>query len=310
MSNAFYHTPVLLEEVLSTLITAVDGTYIDGTVGGGGHAEAILNRLAPSGKLIGIDTDVDALKTSAQRLARFGSQVVLKKNNFKNFREVLSQIGIHEVAGILLDLGVSSFQVNEPLKGFSFQGNARLDMRMDSDQKFNAYEVVNSYDERTLADVLWNYGEERNSRKIARAIVTGRARSKIETTGQLADAIEKTVGGRFLKKTLARVFQAIRIEVNNELENLRAALLDSIPLLQRGGRIAVVTYHSLEDRIVKETFKTAAASVIRSGHAMIPDTPLQPRLSLVTKKPIVASEEEIQRNPRARSAKLRVAEKI
>jgi len=305
-----YHTPVLLQEVLFYLVTARNGFYIDGTLGGGGHAEAILEQLAPSGKLIGIDLDDDALEAASKRLVRFRECAIFVKGNFRNIKSVLSQNRMNPVQGILLDLGVSSYQIDEPAKGFSFQMDELLDMRMDSQQQVDAKHIVNQYDEQALVDILWKYGEEKHSRRIAKAIVQRRIEQPIETTGQLANLIERTVGGQFLNKTLARVFQAIRIEVNNEIENLRQALCDCVDILNPGGRLVVISYHSLEDRLVKYAFRAASARVIPSGNKIIPDMPLQPMLKVLTKKPVTASEEEMTMNPRSRSAKLRAAEKI
>ena len=305
-----YHTPVLLQEALFFLLTARNGFYVDGTLGGGGHAEAILEQLTHSGKLIGIDLDDDALKTAGKRLERFGECAIFVQENFRNIKSVLSHNDIKSVQGILLDLGVSSYQIDEPSKGFSFQTDELHDMRMDRHQQVDAKHIVNKYDEQALVDILWTYGEEKHSRRIAKAIVQRRVEQPIETTGQLAALIERTVGGRFLNKTLARVFQAVRIEVNNELENLRQALCDCVDVLNPGGRLVVISYHSLEDRLVKYAFRAASAQSIPSGNKIIPDTPLQPVLTMLTRKPVTASEEEMAVNPRSRSAKLRAAEKI
>jgi len=305
-----YHTPVLLQEVLFYLLTARNGFYVDGTLGGGGHAEAILEQLALSGKLIGIDLDDDALEAASKRLARFKERAIFVKENFRNIKSVLSQNSIQPVQGILLDLGVSSYQIDEPTKGFSFQMDELLDMRMDRHQQMNAKRIVNQYEEQALVDILWMYGEEKHSSRIAKAIVQRRIEQSIETTGQLAALIERTVGKQFLNKTLARVFQAIRIEVNNEIENLRQALCDCIDVLNPGGRLVVISYHSLEDRLVKYAFRAASAQSIPSGNKIIPDKPLQPVLKVLTRKPVMASEEEMTINPRSRSAKLRAAEKL
>jgi 16S rRNA (cytosine1402-N4)-methyltransferase len=305
-----YHTPVLLQEVLFYLLTARNGFYVDGTLGGGGHAEAVLEQTAPSGTLIGLDLDDDALDTAGKRLARFQERVIFIKGNFRNIKLVLSQHGVNAVQGILLDLGVSSYQIDEPAKGFSFQTDEMLDMRMDRHQHLHAKLVINEYDEQALVDILWTYGEEKHSRRIAKAIVQQRLEQSIETTGQLAALIESTVGRQFLNKTLARVFQAIRIEVNNEMENLRQALCDCVDVLNPGGRLVVISYHSLEDRMVKYAFRAASAQSIPSGNKIIPDTPLKPVLKMLTRKPVTASEEERAINPRSRSAKLRAAEKV
>jgi 16S rRNA (cytosine1402-N4)-methyltransferase len=305
-----YHTPVLLQEVLTYLLTTKSGFYIDGTLGGGGHAEAVLERLEPAGKVIGIDLDDDALAESGKRLAHFGGRAIIVKENFRNIKNVLSQHGVNSVQGILLDLGVSSFQIDVTEKGFSFRSDAPLDMRMDRYQKLDACQVVNQYDEQSLADILWKYGEERYSRRIAKEMIQYRNHRPIESTGQLAAIIEQTVGGRFLNKTLARVFQAVRIEVNNEIENLRHAIGECVDVLSSGGRLVILSYHSLEDRLVKEAFRTASAKMIASGHKMVPDTPVQPVLDVLTRKPVTASEKEMAANPRSRSVKLRAAEKV
>jgi 16S rRNA (cytosine1402-N4)-methyltransferase len=292
------------------LLTARNGFYVDGTLGGGGHAEAILEQLDSTGTLIGIDLDDDALEAASKRLAGFQEHAIFVKENFRNITSVLSQHGVNHVQGILLDLGVSSYQIDEPTKGFSFHMDDQLDMRMDRHQRADAQQIINQYDEQALVDVFWKYGEEKHSRRIAKAIVQRRIEQPIETTGQLAAIIERTVGGQFLNKTLARVFQAIRIEVNNELENLRHVLYDCVDALNPGGRLVVISYHSLEDRLVKYAFRAASAQSIPSGNKIIPDTPLQPVLKILTRKPITASEEEMAANPRSRSAKLRAAEKV
>jgi 16S rRNA (cytosine1402-N4)-methyltransferase len=249
-----YHTPVLTQEVLTYLLTAKNGVYVDGTLGGGGHAKSVLEQLDPLGKVIGIDLDDDALAASHKHLAQFGDRAIIVKENFKNIKTVLSQLGVNTVQGVLLDLGVSSFQIDESDKGFSFRADAQLDMRMDRRQQVDAKHVVNQYDEQSLANILWKYGEEKHARRITKAMVHYRTQHPIESTGQLAAIIERTVGGKFLNKTLARVFQAVRIEVNNEIENLRHAIRDCVDILNPGGRIVILSYHSLEDRLIKEAF--------------------------------------------------------
>jgi 16S rRNA (cytosine1402-N4)-methyltransferase len=305
-----YHTPVLLQEALSYLLTTRNGFYVDGTLGGGGHAEAILEELAPSGTLIALDVDGDALEVAGKRLGRFGTSVIFAQENFRNIASVLSHQGVAHAQGIFLDLGVSSYQLDEGTKGFSYRINDRLDMRMDRRQQEDARIVVNQYDEHTLAEILWTYGEEKHSRRIARALVQQRSVHPIETTGDLAEVIERSVGQQFLNKTLARVFQAIRMEVNHELESLRQALVESIEVLKPGGRLVVISYHSLEDRLVKYAFRAASAQSIPSGNKILPDKPLQPLLKVLTRKPVLASDEEQAANPRSRSAKLRAAEKV
>jgi 16S rRNA (cytosine1402-N4)-methyltransferase len=305
-----YHTPVLSGEVLSLLITTKNGIYVDGTLGGGGHADAILGQLDEKGILIGVDADDDAIKFARSRLAGFGQRAILRKGNFKNLVSILSDCSIERIDGMLLDLGVSSHQLDEPLKGFSYRSDAPLDLRLDQTQSFSARDVVNGYGERELSDVLWTYGEEKNSRRIARAIVESRERKAIESTKELAAIIEKLVHDQFLNKTLARVFQAVRIEVNNELENLKLGLEASIEALKPGGRLAVISYHSLEDRIVKDLFRAEAATTDVRQSKFLPPKTLQPRLKVLTRKIVEPTTAEIGRNPRARSAKLRVAERI
>jgi 16S rRNA (cytosine1402-N4)-methyltransferase len=301
-----YHEPVLAEESLALLITDRDGLYVDGTVGGGGHAEKICDHLGPRGRLIGIDADADAIEASRARLERFGSQVTLIRGNFRHIASELKTLGVEEFAGILLDLGVSSHQIDSPERGFSFRADGKLDMRMDSRRTVSAHEVINSYSQERLEGVLREYGEERAARRIARSLVRARP---VATAKDLNGVIERCVGARYLTKSMARVYQAIRIEVNGELESLREALVAVPDLLLPGGRCVVIAYHSLEDRIVKEFFRGEAAGTIPSHSKLIPDLPRSPRLEILTKKPVTATEQEIARNGRARSAKLRAAER-
>ncbi len=310
VSLSSFHTPVMLNEVLEHLITTSSGTYVDGTLGGGGHSEKILEKIFPEGSLVGIDTDADAITEAAIRLHRFQLNTQLVHNNTVQIASILQSLHIPSINGLLLDLGVSSFQLDETSKGFSFRGNDRLDMRMDKRQPLDAAAVVNSYSEEELANVLYKYGEERLSRRIARAIINHRAATPIETTGTLAEIVERSVGGKFAIKSLARVFQAIRIEVNDELNRLEKILNDSLGFMIHGSRIVVISYHSLEDRIVKSFFNRCAAMSIPSGNKYQADTPRQPELKIITKKPLTASDEEIENNPRSRSAKLRVAERV
>ncbi len=310
MEAGAYHRPVMLRETLELLVANVAGVYVDGTLGGGGHAEAILERLSGRGSLIGIDRDSDALQAAGTRLARFGSQARIVKGNFSKMGELLAQVGIEKVSGVLLDLGVSSFQLDEARKGFSFRLDAPLDMRMDRDQPLSAKEVVNTYETERLANVLWTYGEERNSRRIARMIEYARRNTAIESTHALAAIVDRAVGGKILIKSLARVFQAIRIEVNDELNHLKRGLAASVDALAAGGRIVVISYHSLEDRIVKEAFRNSSATSERAAHRLLADVKRVPSVKLFTRKPLESTDEEIEENPRARSAKLRAAEKL
>ncbi len=305
-----YHHPVLIHEVVDVLVTDPSGVYVDGTLGGGGHTGAILQRLSSEGTVVAFDVDSDALEFAGRRLAAEQKRVRFVRENFSSLGVSMRALNIDSVSGILVDLGVSSHQLDVPERGFSFQADQRLDMRMDARSPNDAWNVVNQYDEQQLSDILMRYGEERRSHQIARTIVRERLKKPVESTGALAAIVTGIVGERFAKKTLARVFQAIRIEVNRELEHLEKFLRQVPDVLAPGGRVAVISYHSLEDRIVKTYFREEAATVIRSGHKLIPDEPRQPRLKIITKDPIVPGEEECAANPRARSAKLRVAERV
>ncbi|MEX1140126.1 MAG: 16S rRNA (cytosine(1402)-N(4))-methyltransferase RsmH [Bacteroidota bacterium] len=310
MSAALFHTPVLLHETLSYLAPLSGKTMVDATLGGGGHAQAILERIGDNGRCFGIDADTDALTAASERLKQFGSRFVPIHDNFGNLRAVLSQLSTDAVDGVLFDLGVSSHQLDEPSRGFTFRANDILDMRMDRRQDLHAAQVVNTYGLKELEEVFRMYGEEKHARRIASRIVERRQRSAIETTGDLTSIVESVVGVRFAVKSLARVFQALRIEVNGELDRLRQGLHQALDAVRNGGRIVVISYHSLEDRIVKDCFRDAARSVVPSGLKPVPDTIIQPRVRILTKKPVEASAAEIRMNPRARSAKLRAVEKI
>jgi 16S rRNA (cytosine1402-N4)-methyltransferase len=299
-----YHIPVLCDAAVRILVSDPSWTYVDGTLGGGGHAEAICEQLSPPGRLIACDRDEDALAFSRERLTRFAERITIVHTDLGSIGNHLRHAG--PIGGLLLDLGVSSFQLDEGSRGFSFRGADPLDMRMDRRQGLTASDVVNDSSEKLLADILFRYGEERAARRIARAIVAHRP---LTTTRDLSRAVEAAVGTHFLVKSLARVFQALRIEVNQELDQLHTALGTVTPLLRRGGRLVVISYHSLEDRIVKDFFREQAADRIPSGHRLIPDAPRVPALRLLTRRPVVPGVEEVVTNPRARSAKLRAAEK-
>lgn len=302
-----YHIPVFRDAAVRILVSDPSWTYVDGTLGGGGHAEAICERLSAPGRLIACDRDEDALAFSRERLARFAERVVILQANFGSIGDVLQRLNAGPVGGFLLDLGVSSFQLDEGPRGFSFQGVQPLDMRMDRRQTRTAADVVNGSSERDLAEIFFRYGEERASRRIARSVT---ARRPVLTTADLRRAVEEAVGARFLVKSLARVFQALRIEVNRELDQLRSALESVTPHLREGGRLVVISYHSLEDRIVKEFFRGQAADRIPSGHPLLPDAARSPVLRVLTRHPVLPLPDEVERNPRARSAKLRAAEKV
>jgi len=302
-----YHDPVLRDEAIRFLITPTGKMFVDGTVGGGGHAEEICRCMGQTAMLVCFDADEDAIRFAEQRLKAFAERLHFVHANFSNIESELRSRDIHRIDGLLLDLGVSSFQLDDASKGFSFRSDETIDMRMDRRLSVSGRDVVNTHSETDLAEIIWKYGEERNSRRIARAIVT---RRPIATTWALRDAVLSVVGERFLTKTLARVFQAIRIHVNNELENLEKVLFAALHVLSPGGRLVVISYHSLEDRIVKDFLRQHAASVIPSGNKYVADTIVVPKLKLLTKKPITPSLAEAERNPRARSAKLRVAERV
>lgn len=290
------HLPVMLDEVVSSLNLRPGYTVLDATLGGGGHAVEILKRISPGGKLIGLDADASAVAIAANALRDFNASCRLVNENFRNLDKVLRSEGIQRLDACLLDLGISSFQINDGARGFSLQHDARLDMRMDPELEMSAWDVVNRYKEEDIAELIKNYGEERFARRIARYIVYNRRESPIDTTKQLRSLVHRAVKGKWGRIDPAtRTFQAIRIEVNDELGALEEGLKKSIDCLASCRRIAVISFHSLEDRIVKNTFKLYA---------------LRGNLKIITKKPQTASREETLSNPRARSAKLRVAERI
>jgi 16S rRNA (cytosine1402-N4)-methyltransferase len=302
------HIPVLLDEVIQSLAVKPGGRYIDCTVGGGGHAAAILEDSSPGGQLLGIDADPKAIELARARLDPYGESTLLVNDNFVNLRDICTKHGFFPVHGILFDLGLSSIQLNGNGRGFSFQHEAPLDMRLNPSQKVTASHILNTYPETKLANLIATYGEERRSRQIARSIVQERP---IQTTLHLVRTVEKairTTRGRIHPAT--RTFQALRIAVNRELENLQAALKQAVSLLGFEGRLVVISYHSLEDRIVKQFMRQEAR-----GCVCPPGTPTcvchhTRILKLITKKVITPSPQEVQRNPRSRSAKLRAAERI
>jgi 16S rRNA (cytosine1402-N4)-methyltransferase len=304
MMQAAFHEPVLLHEALRFLLTDPAGTYLDATAGGGGHATALAQKLVTGGRLVCLDADDEALR--ATRAALAGMDADVRQANFRDLRRELSVLGIPRISGALFDLGVSSRQLDDAARGFSFRADEPLDMRMDRRQELSGGDVINSYDEERLADVLFHYGEERRSRRIARAIVRARP---VETTGGLRAAVAAVVGGGpFLVKSLARVFQAVRIEVNGELDALAQALRDATDVLQPGGRLVVISYHSLEDRIVKEWFRKESVAVPLGP---VPARAMSvPRLRTLTRKPVTPEASEERENPRSRSAKLRAAERL
>jgi 16S rRNA (cytosine1402-N4)-methyltransferase len=292
MTAELLHRPVMLEEVCNWLITDPSGIYVDATLGGGGHALAILNRLEETGKLLGIDRDRESLRVAGENLRAFSDRVILVHSPFSRIGEIFASLGIDRVSGMLFDLGVSSLHLDQAERGFSFEKDGPLDMRMDTTQKLDASWVVNHCSEKELADLIYHYGEERYARRIARAIVEGRKKERIESTRQLAQIVEMVVPRRGKIHPATRTFMALRIFVNRELEELTLALAQIPQFLQEKGRVVVLSYHSLEDRIVKRFFADCS------------------ELLVCTRKPLRPSKEEVARNPRARSARLRVAERM
>ena len=308
----FSHRSVLLDECMDGLDIKPDGIYVDGTAGGAGHSSEIAKRLE-SGRLVAIDQDETAVAVATERLNALGKNTTVVRSNFSELASVCRSLGIDAIDGVLLDLGVSSYQLDTAERGFSYSADAPLDMRMDNRCSLGAYEVVNSYSEQELKRILYDYGEERFAPAIASAIVKRRESRPIETTAELSDIIKYAIppaareGGHHPAK---RSFQAIRIEVNRELDVIEPAIRGAVEMLRSGGRIAIITFHSLEDRIVKQAFASLA-----SGCTCPKDFPIcvcgnKPKVRLVNRKPILPSKAELEENPRSRSAKLRVAEKI
>lgn len=309
---AFSHIPVMGPEVIRYLDPGPDGIYVDATVGGGGHALEIL-RACKGCRLIGMDRDGDALKAASENLGGFMEQVTLVRENFRDIKEVLRGLGVEQADGIVFDLGVSSYQLDEAGRGFSFRFDSRLDMRMDTTQAATARDLVNTLDADELARIFREYGEEKDAKRIARAIERARRAAPIETTGELVRIILDTVPKRFHAGAIhpaTKVFQALRIAVNDELHSLSEGLRAGVDALRVGGRLVVISFHSLEDRIVKKTFRELSAGCVCPARIPRCVCGKKPALELLTKKPVTPSEEEAQRNPRARSAKLRAAARI
>ncbi len=307
--NNQIHQPVLLNESIEHVITDKNGIYLDATIGFGGHSTEFLKRLDNKAKLIGVDKDDNAFQFCKKKFDD-DSRVLLYKTGFKNI-DLISKIEfIDKFDGIFADLGVSSFQLDESDSGFTYREESVLDLRMNKEDGIPAHKILNTFDEKEIADILYKFGEEKNSRKLARLIVDERAKKKITTTTHLKDLIENSVPQPYRFKTLSRVFQALRIYVNNELDELTEFLQKSIDLLNQGGRIVIISYHSLEDRIVKEQFKYESLDCVCP-----PGTPVcicgkEKRVEILTKKPVTPSDKEISENRRARSAKLRAAERV
>ncbi|MCL1982783.1 MAG: 16S rRNA (cytosine(1402)-N(4))-methyltransferase RsmH [Clostridiales bacterium] len=308
----FAHEPVLLDQCIRHLNVKENGIYVDGTLGGGGHAAGICEKLSESGTLIGIDQDMDALLASKKRLEKYPCKKVYARRNYAEIAEILAELGIERVDGAVLDLGVSSYQLDSPHRGFSYMGDAPLDMRMDAGSKFCAYDVVNTYTEKELASVVRRYGEERWAARIGLFIANARKEKPIENTQELVSIIKAAIPASARREgphPAKRTFQAIRIEVNDELGKLEQALPAFCDALAGGGRLCVISFHSLEDRIVKDVFNTRAdpCTCPKSLPACVCGKTAD--IKKITKKPIIPRDEELAQNPRARSAKLRVAEK-
>ena len=310
----FNHYSVLLNETIENLNIKPDGIYVDGTLGGGGHAYQVASRLSEKGRLIGIDQDADAIAAAGERLKEFGDKITIIRSNYANMKEELHRIGVEKVDGIVLDLGVSSFQLDTPERGFTYRDeNAPLDMRMDDRQNLTAKDIVNGYSEMELYRIIRDYGEDKFAKNIAKHIVQERAKKPIETTGELTEIIRASIpmkvqvtGGHPAKRT----FQAIRIELNKELEVLQDNLDDMIDLLNPGGRICIITFHSLEDRIVKTNFKRNENPCTCPSDFPVCVCGKKSKGKVVTRKPILPSEEELEVNSRSKSAKLRVFERV
>lgn len=308
----FHHVSVLLNEVIEGLNIKEDGIYIDGTLGGAGHSSSIVSKLK-EGKLIGIDQDLEALEKASSVLKDNLNKVILVHNNYENIEVVLKELEIDKVDGILLDLGVSSYQLDKDSRGFSHNKDAPLDMRMDSTSSFTAWDVVNKYTQKQIEEIIWNYGEDRWAKRIAEFIVEERRSKTIDTTLELVTVIKKAIpkqvrmeGHHPAKKT----FQGIRIEVNRELEVLQNSIEKMVSLLKPGGRLAIITFHSLEDRIVKEKFRELYKDCICPPQMPLCTCDKKREIEIITRKPITPSKKELEINPRSRSAKLRIAEKL
>lgn len=307
------HVPVMVDQVVEILQPAQGQTFVDCTVGGGGHAEALLSRLLPGGRLIGIDRDPRTLETARRNLAPYGDAAVLVQGNFRDLAAILARHGVARVHGILFDLGVSSFQLDEAERGFTYRTDAPLDMRMDPRDPVTAADLVNRLSAPELARIIREYGEERWAGRIAAAIVEARARQPFVTTGQLAEAVKEAIPAAARRRgphPARRTFQALRIAVNDELGALREGLVAAVDALLPGGRVAVISFHSLEDRIVKHHFADEARGCTCPPGVAACQCGGSPKIKILTRKPVLPEEAEVRANPRARSAKLRAAERV
>lgn len=308
----FSHKPVMLEECMQGLNLKSGGIYFDGTVGGGGHSYEILKRSSPNGRLIATDLDDNAIAAAKQRLAEFSGRFEIYKSNYKEYEEVFAAAGVSEVDGVLLDFGISSFQIDEVSRGFSYMHDAPLDMRMDPNGELSAEDVVNGYSEQALYEIIRDYGEERFAKNIARNIVEERAKERITSSKQLSVLVEKSIPAKFRKNgpVARKTFQAIRIEVNGELDKLEETVRGLCRKLKKGGRICILTFHSLEDRIVKNVFRELETDCVCDKSLPVCVCGKKKEIEILTKKPIMASEEEKLKNSRSACAKLRIAEKV
>ena len=309
---AFKHTSVLLHETVDGLNVRPDGIYVDGTLGGGGHAFEVCTRLGDKGRFIGIDQDAAAIEAAGKRLEGFGEKVTIIRSNYRDMKPQLQNIGVDKVDGIVIDLGVSSYQLDTAERGFSYRVDAPLDMRMDQRQKMTARDIVNSYSEAELYRVIRDYGEDRFAKNIAKHIVLEREKAPIETTGQLNEIIRRAIPMKIQKTSghpSKRTFQAVRIELNHELDVLRDSLDEMIDILNPGGRICIITFHSLEDRIVKSAFRKNENPCTCPSHFPVCVCGKVSKGKVVTRKPILPSEEEMEENSRSKSAKLRIFER-
>ena len=309
----FHHVSVMLEETVQGLVTDPQGTYVDCTLGGGGHSHRIAELLAPEGRLIGLDQDEAAIRAATERLSDVGCRVEIVHSNFRHLEKVLHGLGVEQVDGVVFDLGVSSHQIDTAERGFSYMQDAPLDMRMDPEASLSAYEVVNTYSQEELARIFHDYGEERWGKRIAEFIVKEREESPIKTTGELVEVICKAVPKAVRRASAGhpakRIFQAIRIEVNDELGILENAFKTAVRFLKPGGRLAIITFHSLEDRIAKQTLKEMARGCICPPELPVCTCKHKPEIKLLG-KPKQATKEELRDNSRSKSAKLRIAEKL
>ncbi|PID67239.1 MAG: 16S rRNA (cytosine(1402)-N(4))-methyltransferase [Fusobacteriales bacterium] len=305
-----YHIPVLYYETLENLVMNEDGVYIDCTLGGGSHSEGILSRLSDKGLLISIDQDENAIEFSKKRLEKYKDKWKVFKGNFEDVDMIAYMAGVDKVDGILMDIGVSSSQLDDPARGFSYRYNTKLDMRMNVENKISAYDVVNNYSEEELVRILFEYGEERFAKKIAYFICENRKEKPIETTFELVQIIKRAYPARASKHPAKKTFQAIRIEVNRELEVLKVAIKKASKLLKSGGRLSIITFHSLEDRIVKNMFRDLATVCKCPKDIPICVCGGKEEYKLLTRKPIIPLDEELEKNNRAHSSKLRILEKI